>query len=140
MWPSGLGNCDACKRFAVQTHLQPLEFVITISTPSQFQTSLKINDLISVSGSVNAKLITPVLQVTSFSSVKIFVLNVMDGKSYDYGYCSPYDHYVEFQNTSVSASTNAKLAVCTSTEIILSLVKNFFWGLNVVDGKSYNTN
>ena len=61
----------------------------------------------------------------------------MDGKSYNYGYCSP---YVEFQNTSVSASTNAKLAVCTSTEIILSSVKNFFLGLNVVDGKSYNTN
>ena len=34
---------------------------------------------------------------------------------------------VEFQNTSVSTSINVKLAVCTSTEIILSSVKNFFW-------------
>ena len=31
LWPSGLGNYLVCKRFAVQTRLWSLEFVIQVS-------------------------------------------------------------------------------------------------------------
>ena len=46
LWPSGLGNDFVCKRFAVQTLLWSLEFVIQINlsstTPSQFKTWLQV--------------------------------------------------------------------------------------------------